>query len=108
MNLTSLLILLISIITKTVLKTSLLPEFSQNYEMLNERNSNPSDMKQLPQNQPDDELPNFNNSYISTQNFKNHDLNSNDFLIHINMRSLNKTLRSLRSCCRYLGNCRIL
>ena len=48
--------------------------------MLNERNSNPSDMKQLPQNQPDDELPNFNNSYISTQHFKNLYLNGNNFL----------------------------
>ena len=64
--------------------------------MFNERNSNPSDMKQLPQNQPDDELPNFNHSYISTQNFKNQYLNSNDFLmIHINMRSLNKNFEKL-------------
>ena len=64
--------------------------------MLNERNSNPSGMKQLPQNQPDDELPNFNNSYISTQNFKNYYLNSNDFLmIHINMQSLNKNFEKL-------------
>ena len=64
--------------------------------MFNERNSNLSDMKQLPQNQPDDELPNFNHSYISTQNFKNQYLNSNDFLmIHINMRSLNKNFEKL-------------
>ena len=81
-----------------------IPEFGQNYEMLNERNSNPSDMKQLPQNQPDDELPNFNNSYISTQNFKNHYLNSNDFLmIHINMRSLNKNFEKLEKLLPQLG-----
>ena len=72
--------------------------------MLNERNSNPTDMKQLPQNQPDDELPNFNNFYISPQNFKNQYLNSNDFfMIHINMRSLNKNFERLVELLSQLG-----
>ena len=56
------------------------------------------DKKLIPLDALNVELPDTNNCYMTAEDFQSQYKNKNFFLMHINIRSLIKILKNLRSC----------